>query len=243
MSWHHDEVTKKRIAEGRRAYFARMSGEEHVEFCEKISVGVRATASTMSQEERNEKFGHGEVSARFYEEHPDVARQIGEAVSDSWKNMSMDERKCRAANMSKGLRNSTLVEASRTDDWRERISETSKLFWTDEKKREQSERALKQWLEGRWGDKKLGVYTYRDYPSNWDFIRLVIIERDGHSCRLCLSTDGLHVHHVNYEPSDCRWENLLTLCVSCHTRTNFDRDYWQRYLTTLVEGEVRSWQS
>lgn len=236
--WHHDEETKRRIAEARRAYFARMSTKDREEFGRKISAGVKATVDTMSSEERQRKFGHGEKLAQFYDENPGVRAQISESVERSWSSLSEESRTNRVRNITEGHRASSLPELSRTERWRQRISESVQLLWTDEKRREQSERALRQWLEGRWGDKVLGVHVRNSYPSNWEFIKMVIRERDGNVCRLC-GTDGrLHVHHINYNPTDCRWDNLITLCDSHHTQTNFDRDYWQEYLVGILKEEA-----
>ncbi len=56
-----------------------------------------------------------------------------------------------------------------------------------------------------------------------------IMERDGHVCQWCpkdaaqqqqQSGHAFHIHHVNYDHDDTRADNLVTLCTSCHARTN-----------------------
>jgi len=32
--------------------------------------------------------------------------------------------------------------------------------------------------------------------------------------------------------------NLITLCTSCHSRTNFNRDYWKNYFINISKKEV-----
>ena len=36
-------------------------------------------------------------------------------------------------------------------------------------------------------------------------------------------------HHINYNKLDNRPENLLTLCLSCNTKVNQNREEWQAY--------------
>lgn len=62
-------------------------------------------------------------------------------------------------------------------------------------------------------------------------------ERDGGKCnnpqcngkshRLCL-------HHINYNKKDCRPINLITLCNSCNSIANKDREWHEAYYTTLM---------
>lgn len=59
-------------------------------------------------------------------------------------------------------------------------------------------------------------------------------------CMLCgKEEDGkkLSVHHVSYDKKVCCNEGIpmfLPLCVSCHTKTNYNREYWEENLTNYV---------
>jgi hypothetical protein len=37
----------------------------------------------------------------------------------------------------------------------------------------------------------------------------------------------LHVHRVDYNKKNCETSNLISLCNSCHMRTNFNRKEWK----------------
>jgi hypothetical protein len=72
-----------------------------------------------------------------------------------------------------------------------------------------------------------------------------IRKRDSYKCRKCNKSSKknkkesrklLPVHHINYNKQDCRKENLLTLCSSCHTKSNTNRDYWFAYYTYIMEN-------
>jgi len=66
----------------------------------------------------------------------------------------------------------------------------------------------------------------------------------GYRCVICGKTQEkngrrLCVHHVNYKKEACCDEEIpklfTTLCVSCHTRTGCDRDYWQKVLSRKIK--------
>ncbi len=62
--------------------------------------------------------------------------------------------------------------------------------------------------------------------------------RDGNVCQLCGATRGavdLPVHHIDYDKHNCSERNLITLCLSCHNKTNFNRDRWRRFFTRLMQ--------
>ncbi len=61
-----------------------------------------------------------------------------------------------------------------------------------------------------------------------------IRKRDNYTCQLCSRKQKdydrkLAVHHIDYDKLNCKEENLVTLCQSCHIKTNYNRDYWRGY--------------
>ena len=63
------------------------------------------------------------------------------------------------------------------------------------------------------------------YPPDWSERKEFVLNRDDRRCRLCTSTENLHVHHVwpvsfssNHTP-----QNLITLCLACHMK----QAYWE----------------
>jgi hypothetical protein len=62
-------------------------------------------------------------------------------------------------------------------------------------------------------------------------------------CFLCSKTTEenarkLDVHHVNYT-KDCGCDGAkcicVPLCIKCHTKTNFDRNYWQTLIMEILK--------
>jgi hypothetical protein len=57
-----------------------------------------------------------------------------------------------------------------------------------------------------------------------------------YTCQLC-GKYGKHVHHVNYDKMVC-CNNVkplfIILCRSCHTKTNYHREYWEEIFTNKI---------
>jgi len=58
--------------------------------------------------------------------------------------------------------------------------------------------------------------------ADWAELRPAVLERDGHRCTQCGSTENLHVHHcrARRRGGTDQMDNLQTLCERCHTRTS-----------------------
>lgn len=62
--------------------------------------------------------------------------------------------------------------------------------------------------------------------------------RNDNKCFICHTTQeeniflysrDLDVHHIDYNKKNNNEDNLITLCLHCHSRTNYNRDYWKEY--------------
>jgi len=73
-----------------------------------------------------------------------------------------------------------------------------------------------------WGD--------RDFKED-------IKERDNYECQNpdCWKTNNkLCIHHIDYIKKNCHPNNLITLCFSCNSRANSNRDYWTEYYSAII---------
>jgi len=66
--------------------------------------------------------------------------------------------------------------------------------------------------------------------------------RDGYKCQICGCHEvecnrKLHVHHIDYNKKNCNINNLISLCINCHTKTNANRDYWYAYFSYIMEKQ------
>jgi len=83
-----------------------------------------------------------------------------------------------------------------------------------------------------------GGISFEPYSQDWtNDLRDVIRKRDSFICQecgihqeeLCGMFKKLDVHHIDYDKKNCNPDNLITLCRSCHAKTNVNRDYWLNY--------------
>jgi len=73
-----------------------------------------------------------------------------------------------------------------------------------------------------WGDKK--------YKNS-------IKERDGNVCLnpYCSGiTEDLRVHHIDYNKKNCHPLNLITVCISCNSKANKDREWHNLWYKTII---------
>jgi hypothetical protein len=61
------------------------------------------------------------------------------------------------------------------------------------------------------------------YPDNWSEIAKHIKDSAGWCCSACDAPHGpsphiLTVHHLDHNPANCEYDNLLALCQRCHLR-------------------------
>ncbi len=86
---------------------------------------------------------------------------------------------------------------------------------------------------GRW----LGGISKNSYPLGWNKIfKEQVRFRDNYKCKICDKPEienmrKLDVHHIDYNRDNLNWGNLITLCRSCHMKTNTNREYWINYFT------------
>ena len=82
-----------------------------------------------------------------------------------------------------------------------------------------------------------GGIQYTPYTQDFnDDFKEQIRKRDGYKCRVCgksQSRNGrlLDVHHIDYDKRNSTSMNCISLCRSCHAKTNRNRQAWTSNLT------------
>ena len=80
----------------------------------------------------------------------------------------------------------------------------------------------------------------RNYPLKFNkYIKESIRKRDDFICQYCgvkqrKLNEKLHIHHIDYDKENLFTTNLISLCRSCHTTTNYNRDYWYAYFRYII---------
>jgi len=74
-----------------------------------------------------------------------------------------------------------------------------------------------------------GGITLSDRGDAWtEELRTSIRQRDKFVCQIC-NKNGFVVHHIDYDKMNNNPNNLITLCQSCHPKTNYNRKKWEVY--------------
>lgn len=83
-----------------------------------------------------------------------------------------------------------------------------------------------------------------EYPTEFnEKLKESIRTRDNHKCQNCDKNEleqlkelnrKLSVHHIDYNRDNCKEENLITLCLTCHANTNKNRDYYYALFTYII---------
>jgi len=87
-----------------------------------------------------------------------------------------------------------------------------------------------------------GGISYIKYPMEFNnILKKEIRTRDNNHCKICGKyfkeiSKSLNVHHIDYNKQNTSNNNLITLCSSCHSRTNANRFFWKSFLLEKVNG-------
>lgn len=89
-----------------------------------------------------------------------------------------------------------------------------------------------------------GGKSFESYPLGWtQMFKKQIRDRDEHKCQFCGCPEidcnrKLSVHHIDYNKENLNPNNLISLCQSCHLKTNGNRDYWYAYFLFKYLEEI-----
>jgi len=78
--------------------------------------------------------------------------------------------------------------------------------------------------------------SFKPYPLGWNkTCKEQIRYRDSYKCQICGCHEvecgrRLDIHHIDYNKNNLNPNNLISLCHSCHIKTNYNRESWIGYL-------------
>lgn len=84
-----------------------------------------------------------------------------------------------------------------------------------------------------------GGISKEPYCFDWTKdLKEYIKQRDDYKCvNSCCNSknpDDLTVHHIDYNKKSCDLKNLITLCRSCNTKANFDREWHKNWYQAIM---------
>lgn len=91
-----------------------------------------------------------------------------------------------------------------------------------------------------------GGISYEPYCDAWrdKEYKKSILERDDFRCQNTNCNKiykRLNIHHIDYNKKNCHPTNLITLCISCNAKANFNRQKWQKiYKEVMVQRSIKN---
>lgn len=134
---------------------------------------------------------------------------------------------------------------------REKMSKTKQEngVWNKGMKNPYTEEMLRRMSEAQKGEKS---YCWKGgiskEPYSFDFnieLKCYVIKRDNYICQNCGKTEqetgeSLCVHHIDYDKNNSDFSNLISLCRSCHSKTNYNRELWTQKFAGMIILRGRS---
>lgn len=164
------------------------------------------------------------------DKNPTCKPEIAKKVSESLKAYLIDNPRIGEKNHFYGK--------THTDEIKKHWSETKKGKWayTKESYQKQNTNTLKRENHPNWQ----GGISNDDYDFDFNKeLKKQIKEKFDYHCCLCnKDTQKLAIHHIDYDKMNSEIENLVPLCISCHSKTNYKRDLWKMFFKKLLELKI-----
>jgi len=173
--------------------------------------------------------------AEFYgiERADEVRRKISISNKERAKSMSpiISIRKNKTLEEIYSIQKATEIKKKQS------ISRLGKIPWNKNLTKETDIRIYKysekmkgpinpSWIDGR-SFKPYGIEFTKD-------LKRKIRQRDSNFCQLCFKElEILSVHHIDYNKENSGEMNLITLCISCNSKVNKNREYWENYFSPI----------
>ena len=138
-----------------------------------------------------------------------------------------------------------------TENHRQSISESNKgrVVWNKGKKNIYSEETLQKMSKSHIGlqiKEKNGMWnngsSFEEYGIEFNKqFKQQILERDNYMCQCpdCEhKSNTLDAHHIDYDKQNNSPENIITLCRSCHSKTNFNRKFYIEFYQNIMMGKL-----
>lgn len=121
-----------------------------------------------------------------------------------------------------------------TDEYKKWAIESreGKRSYDEEQYQRQKEKTPKGENHPNW----LGGISNSPYPFEFDKkLKKKIKDRDGHKCLVCdKKTQKISIHHIDYNKDNIDEKNLISLCVKCHSISNYNREHWILFFNNKI---------
>ena len=118
--------------------------------------------------------------------------------------------------------------------------EKMRMIKLGKKLSEKTKRKMGAWQKGENNNNWNGGSSFEPYGTEFNNkLKESVRKRDNYTCQECGIKQielfyKLNVHHIDYDKQNNVPENLISLCSSCHAKTNIKRAFWTGYLIGLL---------
>lgn len=244
MDWVRDKIAEKHLgkilsekhkrkiglahAGEKNGFYGKHHSDETKNILRKQRIGRPLSEETKSKIRANALRGDDNPARR-----PEVREKIG--IKSKGRVHSL-ETKRKMSESHKGYKHTeeTKAKIKETrlygDDNPARRPEVRKLISKKSKVRFQNPENHPSWKGGIAAEPYCDVWLDKEYKQS-------ILERDNHQCQNpdCwkIKTDST-IHHVDYDKKNCHPWNLITLCRSCNSRANSNRNSWTEFYQKIM---------
>ena len=180
-----------------------------------------------------------ESMKRYYQEHPELREKYSKMfIGKGNPNYNNGDK-------IKGKKN-PMFGKSHTDSTREKIKKKAKNRKTSKetkakmskvhrKRYESKNERVKSSQPGKLNGMWKGGISFHPYGVEFNnCLKEKIRKRDNYTCSYCkkkwkVGMNKLSIHHIDYDKKNNNSDNLITLCVRCHMKTNSRREFWSSY--------------
>ena len=164
-----------------------------------------------------------------------------EKLSSILRGRIFSEEHRRKLSLANKIKESNFKGKKHTEEAKRKIKEKRKLQVFSKERNEKisiflTVKTNPSWIDGR---------SYLPYAPEFNRkLKEKIKQRDNYTCKKCFKTRKelpyLTVHHIDYNKKNSNIDNLITLCSSCNSIANKNREKWKEYftkhLTTILES-------
>ena len=187
--------------------------EEHKRHQRESQTGKKRPPITDEHRRKLSDAGKGKKRAPFTEEH---LRHMSESNKGIPKPPRTEEHKRNISEAKKG-ENNPFFGKTFSDEHRRKLSGSNSSNW-----------------KGGISFEPYCILFTKEFKER-------VREYFGYQCVECGEKQNgrkLDVHHVNFNKDTCCDDStpiFVPLCRSCHSKTNFNRDYWQTHFTDMID--------
>jgi hypothetical protein len=160
------------------------------------------------------------------ENNPSCDPIVAEKISNSLKKYLKEHKRIKEKNPFFGKQHS--------EEYKKWASESrlGKVSYSDEQYKKKVENQPRGENCHLW---KGGV-SFEPYNESFNNkLKKKIKNRDNYTCYCGKQSQKLAVHHIDYDKQNSDERNLISLCYTCHSKTNFNREKWKIFFESLIQ--------